>query len=443
MTCLDTFPTLCHWEEQGDIPMKYLLNGLLALALTSAVLGGCGAQETARNSRINRFEETIPQFAGPDPFAVLLGAFNNVLDTEATGSLPTTSLEALMEEYRIPGVAVAVIEDYEIDWIKGYGKIHAGRDIGIDPDTYFEAGSTTKTLTAALVMKLAEQGQLDLDRDVNEYLESWHLPGSPLMGGEKVTLRRLLSHLSGLSEGNNFGAIDGGIPTLVDVLTGRAPATNEPVTIEFTPGTRWHYSNFGFIVIQLALEDHLNRSYAELMQEYIFDPLQMRRSTFAHHDKQAIRDEAIVPHDENGDPHERAMNPVIKAHGDLQISASDLASFTIELMRAYQGEPSALFSQQTAREMLHLSRRILPEEFFGLRGYAYGLGVFLLGDDNAPYFIGPGTNNPGATCMLIANPETGQGAVLMTNGQQGLLLNLQMAAALSLVYDWPSQSSGG
>jgi CubicO group peptidase (beta-lactamase class C family) len=205
----------------------------------------------------------------------------------------------------------------------------------------------------------------------------------------------------------------------------------------------WHYSNFGFILTQLVLEDHFDRPYAELMQEYVFDPLRMRRSTFAHHDKRAIRDEAIVPHDENGKPHERAMNPVIKAHGDLQISARDLARFTIELMRAFRGESGDLFTRETAREMLQPSRRILPEEFYGLQGYAYGLGVFLLGDDHARYIIGPGTNNPGASCMLIANPETGQGAVLMTNGRQGMLLNLQMAAALSRVYDWPGRSSSG
>lgn len=419
-----------------DLNMKHVLTGLIALSLTVSSVVGCGSYEADRIAEMQSFEEGIPQFSGSDPFAVLRSAFSTMLDTALTGGLPKMSLDNLMEEYRIPGVAVAVIDDGEIAWIKGYGTIHAQRDIAVTPDTYFEAGSTTKTLTAALVMKLVEQGQLDLDRDVNDYLESWRVPESPLLDGETVTIRRLLSHLSGLSEGNDFGETEGGVPTVVDVLEGRPPATNEAATIEFTPGTTWHYSNFGYIVIQLLLEDHFVRPYAELMQEYIFDPLQMTRSTFAYHDKNAIRDEAIVPHDANGTPHERPMNPTIKAHGDLQISPRDLARFTIALMRAYRGEPNGLFSQSTARAMLGVTRRIRPEEFYGLEGYAYGLGVFLLGEEPDRYVVGPGTNNPGASCMIVANPETGQGAILMTNGMQGLLLNLQMAAGVALVYDW-------
>jgi CubicO group peptidase (beta-lactamase class C family) len=236
--------------------------------------------------------------------------------------------------------------------------------------------------------------------------------------------------------------MDGEKPTVVDVLEGRKPATNEAVEIEFEPGTTWHYSNFGFIVIQLLLEDHFDRSYAELMQEYIFDPLEMSRSTFAHYDKKAIRDEVIVPHDENGTPHERDMNPVIKAHGDLLVSPRDLAVFTIELMRAYIGEANDLFSRDTAREMLAVSRSIKPEEFYGLEDHAYGLGVFLLGEGGASYFMGPGSNNPGTSCLLIANPGTGQGAVVMTNGRQGLLLCLQMIASIARVHDWPLPAGG-
>jgi CubicO group peptidase (beta-lactamase class C family) len=421
----------------GDLDMQRVLVRLFALSLTIAFLSSCGSQDAGRIAGMESFEEGIPRFSGPDPFTTLKSAFTTMLDKETTAGLPRTSLADLMEEYRIPGVAVAVIDGGEIDWIKGYGTIHAGRDVAVTPDTYFEAGSTTKTLTAALVMKLAEQGLLDLDRDVNEYLVSWRIPDSPLLEGEAVTIRRLISHLSGLSEGNDFGSVDDRAPTIVDVLEGRPPATNAPATIEFTPGTTWHYSNFGFIVVQLLLEDHFDRPYADLMQEHVFGPLGMTRSTFAHHDKVAIRDEAIVPHDEDGTPHERPMNPIIKAHGDLQISPRDLARFTIALIKAYRGEPGGLFSQTTAREMLAVTRRIQPEEFFGLEGYAYGLGVFLLGEEPDRYVVGPGTNNPGTSCMLIANPGTGQGAVLMTNGSQGLLLNLEMAAGMALLYDWP------
>ena len=417
-----------------------------AVFLAVAVCCGFFANDATAgggNERIAKVENEIPRYSDPNPFAVLLFSFNNMLNPQTTRDLPQTSLDSLMTEYKIPGACVGVIEDFDVDWIKGYGKIHAERDIEVTPDTYFEAGSTTKILTAALVMKLAEQDKLDLDANVNDYLTSWKIPDSPLLSGKYVTPRLLLSHLSGLNEGNNFGAEEGKVPTVVDVLEGRSPATNGPAEIENEPGTRWQYSNFGFIVLQLMVEDHLGRPYADLMQEYIFDPLDMRRATFAYADKKQIRDEAIVPHDPSGTPHERAMNPTIKAHGDLQVSPRDLATFTIELMKAYVGKPNRLFSRETAREMLKVSRRIKPEEFHGLVNMSYGHGAFLVGEDDSFVFFHPGSNNPGTSSMLIANPEAGKGAVVMTNGAQGLLLAVQMVTSVSLAYDWPCDASLG
>ena len=151
----------------------------------------------------------------------------------------------------------------------------------------------------------------------------------------------------------------------------------------------------------------------------------------------AIRDEVIVPHDQDGTPHERNMNATIKAHGDLLASPEDLAKFTIELMKAYTGKHNELFSQKTAKEMLKVSREIKPEEFYGLKDMGYGCGAFILGGDDTLCFMHPGSNNPGTSSMLIANPRAGKGAVIMTNGVQGMLLGVQMVTSISLVYDWP------
>jgi CubicO group peptidase (beta-lactamase class C family) len=416
------------------------------VCLVVSLCGGCGGgelSESDRNDKITRVENEIPRFQDPNFFAVLLNSFNNMLNPDFTNTLPKASLDSLMIEYKIPGVCIVVIDDYDIDWMKGYGEIHSGRGIRVTPDTYFEAGSSTKMLTAALVMKLVEMGKIDLDTDVNDYLKSWKIPDSKLLKGKKITTRLLLSHLSGMNEGNNFGTEEGKIPTVVDVLEGRPPATNTAVEIENEPGTVWHYSNFGFIVLQLLLEDHLGRPYADLMQEYIFDPLGMKRSTFAHYDKKAIRDEVIVPHDNSGTPHERDMNATIKAHGDLLASPHDLALFTIELMKAYVGESNSLFSQETAQQMLSVSRRITPEEFHGLENMSYGYGAFLLGEDETLCFMHPGSNNPGTSSMLVANPTAGKGAVIMTNGEMGLLLVVQIVSDVSLVYEWPSDIGAG
>jgi hypothetical protein len=144
-----------------------------------------------------------------------------------------------------------------------------------------------------------------------------------------------------------------------------------------------------------------------------------------------------VPHDANGTPYERDMNATIKAHGDLLTTPRDLAKFTIELMKAYEGIPNSLFSRETAHEMLAVAWSIDPSEFYGLTGLSYGFGSMLLGENEAFCFMHFGSNNPGTSCVLIGNPATGMGAAIMTNGAQGLLLVTQMVASISLAYDWP------
>jgi CubicO group peptidase (beta-lactamase class C family) len=405
---------------------------LLVCAL-AGLCHGAGSPGQERDDRIDTIENDVPR----------LRSFNDMLEAERAVEAETASLAEWMEEYRVPGVGIAVIDDCEIDWAKGYGRIHAGREVEVRTETYFEAGSVTKLLTAALVLKLVEQGELDLDRDVGDYLESWSIPSSPLRRGKEVTLRMLLSHQSGLCDstaGGGFSVEAGRVPTLVDVLEGRSPAVNAPARLEAEPGTRWQYSNFGYVVIQLLLEDHLQRPYTELMQEHLFGPLGMTRSTFAHHDKQEIADEAIVPHDEGGTPHPRAMHPTIKAHGELQTTPTDLARFAIALMRSFDGEPDALLSKESAREMLTAAYRIEADEFFGLENLSYGLGAFLLGEGESFYFLHAGTNDPGACSLLIANPMTGKGAVVMTNGAKGMDLYIQLVAVIALVYGWPYHS---
>jgi CubicO group peptidase (beta-lactamase class C family) len=135
------------------------------------------------------------------------------------------------------------------------------------------------------------------------------------------------------------------------------------------------------------------------------------------------------------------MNATIKAHGDLLTTPKDLARFTIALMKAYAGKSNNLFSRKTAREMLGVTWKIDPEEYYGLQNMGYGFGAFLTGEGEAFCFMHPGSNNPGTSSMLIGNPETGKGAVIMTNGAQGLLLNNQMVAAISIVYKWPYRAT--
>jgi CubicO group peptidase (beta-lactamase class C family) len=355
------------------------------------------------------------------------------------GAAPSqaSTLAERMAEYKIPGVSIAVIDEGRVAWAKGYGTCRAGQDAPVTTDTLFEAASTTKVLTAATALHLVGSGRLDLDRDVNAYLKSWKVPESDLTREHKVTLRLLLTHRSGLNgPKGGFSWEDGKVPTLVQVLKGEPPAQNKPAAVETVPGTEWRYSNFGYVVVQLLLEDVTGKPFADLVAEIIFKPCHMDSSTLAYPlDAKSAKREAL-PHDAEGKTRDAVMHPTAVAQGGLLTPPSDLARFAIELMRAYGGKSGAVLTQGAVRAMFQKELDLDPE----LLGFPLGegLGVLLRGTGRDLSFLHPGDNYPGASCWLVGYPELRQGAVVMTNGAKGNLLAMELLAAIGKEYHWPA-----
>ncbi|UCG50663.1 MAG: beta-lactamase family protein [Candidatus Latescibacterota bacterium] len=346
-------------------------------------------------------------------------------------------LSERMTQFGVPGVSIAVINDYQIEWEKAYGLIDAGSDKPVDTKTVFEAASTTKLLASVIALRLVEQGQLDLDEDVNQRLKSWKIPESEFTAEKKVTLRSLLTHQSGLNRPDGgFSEEEGSVPTLVQVLKGEAPAKNLAAVVEFTPGTQWQYSNFGYLVIQLLLEDVLDKPFSQIAREVLFDPLGMKNSTLVHPLKAEFKTNIALPHDQEGTAHDRPQHPTALAQGGLVTTSSDLARFAIELMRAYQDKSDAVLSQASVQRMFTVQRELDPAALGGITGQ--GLGVFLLGEGQNLYFLYAGHNNPGATSIVVTSSATGKGAVIMTNGVAGLPLSFEILAAVADEYDWPT-----
>jgi CubicO group peptidase (beta-lactamase class C family) len=154
-----------------------------------------------------------------------------------------------MKYYNVPGVSIAVIDNGKIDWAKGYGIKETGGNDPVTPETLFQAASISKPVTALGTLQLVEKGSLDLDSPVNDKLLSWKVPENEYSEKEKVTLRRLLTHSSGLTVSGFPGyAASEQIPTPVQVLDGEKPANTPPVRIDMLPGSQWRYSGGGFLV---------------------------------------------------------------------------------------------------------------------------------------------------------------------------------------------------
>ena len=174
------------------------------------------------------------------------------------------SLLELMRALDVPGVSVAVFDDYKILWAKGYGVTEAGSSNLVTTRTLFQAGDISSSLAAAGALALVEQGKLSLDKNVNDELRSWKLPDNEFTKSEKVTLRRILSHTAGLTVDRFTGYAPTDpdahseaepIPTIQQFLDGEKPANTAPVRVEMVPGTKLQYSGGGVTIEQLVLSD--------------------------------------------------------------------------------------------------------------------------------------------------------------------------------------------
>jgi CubicO group peptidase (beta-lactamase class C family) len=276
-------------------------------------------------------------------------------------------------------------------------------------------------------LTLVERGFLGLDENVNKRLVTWKLPENDLTQGHPVTLRWLLSHRAGLTVPSIFGYPPGSaMPTLVQVLDGKAPAQNPPVRVEKRPGSTFQYSGGGYCIVQLLLEDITGCSFPDLMRDTVLGPLEMTRSTFEQPLPEHLRASVACGHAEDGSPVPESWRLGTEmAAGGLWSTPSDLARFAIEIQLAHAGRSRRL-----------LSRRMTAEMLSAQGDGAVGLGPFIEGSGPWQRFSHAGTNE-GYQCELVAYASRAQGAVVMTNSQNGHRLVTEILGGIADVYGWP------
>src|SRR6201981_1119380 len=167
------------------------------------------------------------------------------------------TLQEVMTKLHTPGVSVAVIKDFKVQWAKGYGVADLKTGRPVEVDTLFQAASISKPVTAMAAMKFVQDGRFSLDDDVNKLLKSWHVPESDLTREQPVTPRSLFSHTSGADDGFGFPGYDPGapLPSLVQILNGQPPSNVGPVLFVRRPYQGYKYSGGGIVIMQLLLGD--------------------------------------------------------------------------------------------------------------------------------------------------------------------------------------------
>jgi CubicO group peptidase (beta-lactamase class C family) len=347
------------------------------------------------------------------------------------GRSSAMSLASRMSFHNVPAVSIAVVNDGVVEWARAYGVKDALTAEPVTTETLFQAASISKPVTAMAALHFVREGKLSLDADVNSSLASWKIPDVPHTASRKVTLRDILSHRSGLTNSiGSYASNETRLPTLVEALDGASTLKPRKVRVEFEPGSRSQYSGGGFSVLQLLLGDVAQRPFDALMRETVLEPLGMRHSFFEQPLPALLTGFAATGHDTSGRPIAGRWRVLTEAAaGGLWSTPSDLARFLVELRRAAYGASRGVLDSTLAQQMLTPQLK------------EWGLGVAVEGKGKATRFMHSGWNR-GYRSLLIGFLESGDGAVVMTNGDsRGTEFIDEVMRAIARVYDWPAYRS--
>ncbi|HEY4248911.1 MAG TPA: serine hydrolase [Lacunisphaera sp.] len=336
------------------------------------------------------------------------------------------AINALLAKRHLPGLSLAIIQDGKIVKAQGYGVIETGQPAPVTADTLFQAGSVSKPVAALGALALVESGKLNLDADINTVLKSWQVPGNEYTKTEKVTLRRILSHSSGLTvHGFRGYSVDSPLPTLVQILNGEKPANSAPIRVDFVPGSKWRYAGGGYTVMQQAIIDVTGQPFAEFMHQTVLAPLGMTASSY---------DQPLPParaaltatgyyQANHAVPGRWHVYPEMAAAG-LWTTPSDLARFAVAIQETLAGRAHPVISKTLIREMLTPQKE------------KDGLGLFLAGEGKSQRFEHNGRDE-GFDTLMTAYLETGQGVVVMINANDNSNTLQRVADVVADAYHWP------
>ncbi len=293
----------------------------------------------------------------------------------------------------------------------------------VDADTLFQVASLSKWVTAWGVLALVEDGRLDLDAPVNGYLSRWQLPAAEGLDAEEVTVRLLLSHTAGLTDGLGYGGFAPGtlLQTLEQSLTQAADASSPDggiTRVGVPPGSEWRYSGGGYTLLQLLIEEVSGQRFESFMQAEVLDPLGMRRSTFEPELTRTSNVAVFYDHSGNEATHYRYT---ALAAASLYTSVADLSALLKAVVQGAAGEPAGrgVISEESLALMATPHAAQFGADIWGLGALLYAptaSGGFIIGHD--------GNNTPAINTAARVDPASGDGITVLETGSPLLATRL-------------------
>lgn len=347
------------------------------------------------------------------------------------GPIDPTDLEAFMDEFfdknmeelNIPGAAVVVVKDGKILFIEGYGFADLERQIPVDPaQTIMRVASVSKLFTATAAMQLVEQGLLDLDADVNQYLTALQIPEDY---SEPVTLAQLLTHTAGFEDriiGTATLSADELLP-LGEYLEGSVPKR------VLEPSSVHSYSNYSFALAGQLIEEVSGTPFAQYVDENILQPLGMSRSTFEQPLPPELAKDFAMGYFVTDGAYEPGdyLYSQGPPKGSMSSTAEDMARFMIAHLQNGRYEDVQILEEETARQM-HEQQFSHHPELPGL-GYAFKERFV-----NGERLIGHGGDIGTYSSQMILHPEDDLGFFVVYNVFNDALRERLIAAFMDRFY---------
>lgn len=301
----------------------------------------------------------------------------------------------LLKEGTVPGASLALIRNGKTYWVHGFGVKDAKSGQPVAENTIFEAASLSKPVFAYGVLKLVDQGKLDLDAPLSRYLPKPYIDGDPRL--DKITARYVLSHRTGFPNWRND-------PTL---------------TIQFTPGDRFSYSGEGFVYLQKVVEQITGEPLNQYMTEVVFAPLGMHSSSYLWRpDFDAL---TAMPHNAAGQAEDKGKPNEVNVASSLQTTAGDYALFVEALLDGKGLKPETLREMEKPQIAVNPEctncTQIVPKELSRSVFWGLGIGIQETAQGESLWHWG---DNGEFKAYIVAYPKQKIGVVVFFDGENGL-----------------------
>lgn len=304
----------------------------------------------------------------------------------------------LLKAGTVPGLSLALIRGGKTYWVHAFGVRNAKTGEPVTEQTIFEAASLSKPVFAYGVLKLVDQGRLDLDAPLTKYLPKPYIEGDPRL--EKITARIVLSHRTGFPNWRGDG---------------------NPLTIRFTPGERFSYSGEGFVYLQKVVEQITGKPLNDYMTEAVFQPLGMTSSSYLWRSDYDAR--TATGHDASGQPGEKNKPNQANAASSLHTTPGDYALLVEALLNGTGLNRKTLKEMERPQvpvdpECTNCTDRV-PKELSKSVFWGLGVGIQETKEGESLWHWG---DNGSFKCYVLAYPKQKFGLVMFMNGENGLAI---------------------